>query len=110
MSATEKIERLDRTRDGIILGLQLHLLQIPLTLGLAFIIDAGNRGWGGIGALFLQAYLISATQLVYLLPAMWIRASKGRIASVKGLCIVGVATCVLHAGIRAINVTRPLPF
>src|SRR5688572_20342509 len=71
---------------GIGLGLALHLLQIPITLGTALILEATYEGFAGYGSLMLPLY-IGISQLLYVVPALVWQGTRGRQLTVRGLCI-----------------------
>ena len=79
---------------GIGLAFLLHLLQIPLTLGMGRW-DTSIEGpfWAFIHLPFL---FIGATQLIYLIPAILIARSKGKRGMMKGLLIGGALTLLLN--------------
>jgi hypothetical protein len=92
---------------GIGLTLLLHLLLIPLGVvaGILFCALAPLAGSSGLdlgscilivgGALVL---LIGASQLVYMLPAIFIARRRGRYDLVQGLVIGAAVTFLLNAG------------
>ena len=79
---------------GIGLAFLLHLIQIPLTLGMGRW-DTSIEGsfWAFIHLPFL---FIGATQLVYLVPAALIARAKGKRGLMKGLLIGGALTLLLN--------------
>ena len=68
-------------RNGIVLGLQLHLIQIPMTFMTKF----------------LSILFIGLSQLIYIIPAIIIKWRYGKPDAVKGLLLVGSITFLLNA-------------
>lgn len=65
---------------GVLLAIGLHLLQVPLMV----------LGFGSFA-------LVGVTQLVYLLPAIFMARRAGKQALMKGLIIGGALTFLLNA-------------
>jgi len=79
---------------GMVMTLLLHLLQVPLAGGLGLLLSLWSKD---IGVVFYMSPLaIGLTQLVYMIPAIFIARAKGRPGLVKGLLIGTALTFLLN--------------
>ena len=79
---------------GFGLAFLLHLLQIPLTLGLWRLNVSIESTFGSL--VNFPFVFIGGTQLVYLIPAALIARLKGKPGLMKGLLIGGALTLLLN--------------
>lgn len=89
---------------GVLLGLLLHLLQILVVPGIAFLFDVfypPDKEPIAAGLLF-SAYAWSITQLLYLGPATWLAFRSGERETGKGLLIVAAVGILLNGACDAL--------
>lgn len=88
----ERSGRWDRVAAGFGLGVLAHVVVVGGLVALP------RRGPEILGARDMAVLVIGATQLVYLVPLVWIARRGGRRQLARGLVLLGAVTALLNAG------------